>query len=75
MADYTIGIEEEYFLVDADTESVTRKMPEEFLEAAKKAIETTGKANAAEVAVKPIQDRLKMFENREAYREIEWVSP
>ena len=37
MADYTIGIEEEYFLVDADTKSVTRKMPEEFLEAAKKA--------------------------------------
>jgi carboxylate-amine ligase len=37
MADYTIGIEEEYFLVDADTKSVTRRMPVEFLEAAKKA--------------------------------------
>jgi glutamate---cysteine ligase / carboxylate-amine ligase len=37
MADYTIGLEEEYFLVDADTKSVTGRMPVEFLEAAKKA--------------------------------------
>ncbi len=37
MADYKIGIEEEYFLVDAATKSVTRAMPEGFLEAAKKA--------------------------------------
>ncbi len=47
------------------------------VEMAKKAIEIAGQAkrnDAAEVAVKPIQDRLKMFENREAYREMEWVS-
>ena len=37
MADYKIGIEEEYFLVDAATKSVARAMPEGFLEAAKKA--------------------------------------
>jgi glutamate---cysteine ligase / carboxylate-amine ligase len=37
MANYKIGIEEEYFLVDAATKSVTRAMPEGFLEAAKKA--------------------------------------
>ena len=37
MADYKIGIEEEYFLVDAATKSVTRAMPEGFLDAAKKA--------------------------------------
>jgi carboxylate-amine ligase len=37
MADYKIGIEEEYFLVDAATKSVSRAMPEGFLDAAKKA--------------------------------------
>ncbi len=37
MADYTIGIEEEYFLVDAATKSVSRAMPDGFIEAAKKA--------------------------------------
>ena len=37
MAKYKIGIEEEYFLVDAATKSVTRAMPNDFLEAAKKA--------------------------------------
>jgi carboxylate-amine ligase len=30
-ADFTVGIEEEYFLVDADTKMVTRRMPEAFL--------------------------------------------
>jgi glutamate---cysteine ligase / carboxylate-amine ligase len=35
--DYKFGIEEEYFLVDAETKSVARAMPEAFLEAAKKA--------------------------------------
>jgi glutamate---cysteine ligase / carboxylate-amine ligase len=34
---YRIGIEEEYFLVDAATKSVTRAMPERFLAAAKEA--------------------------------------
>jgi glutamate---cysteine ligase / carboxylate-amine ligase len=34
---YTIGIEEEYFLVDAKTKAVTRAMPKEFLAAAKAA--------------------------------------
>lgn len=34
---YKFGIEEEYFLVDAETKSVARAMPEAFLEAAKKA--------------------------------------
>ncbi len=37
MADYRIGIEEEYFLVDAATKSVARAMPKDFLEHAKKA--------------------------------------
>jgi carboxylate-amine ligase len=37
MANYRIGIEEEYFLVDAATKSVTRAMPKDFLEAAKAA--------------------------------------
>ena len=35
--EYTFGIEEEYFLVDAETKSVTRAMPEAFLDAAKEA--------------------------------------
>jgi carboxylate-amine ligase len=34
---YTIGIEEEYFLVDAKTKMVTRAMPQSFLAAAKAA--------------------------------------
>ncbi len=34
---YRIGLEEEYFLVDADTKSVSRNMPQGFLEAARKA--------------------------------------
>jgi carboxylate-amine ligase len=34
---FKIGMEEEYFLVDAATKSVTRTMPPEFLEACKKA--------------------------------------
>jgi carboxylate-amine ligase len=34
---YKFGIEEEYFLVDAETKTVAREMPEEFLDAAKKA--------------------------------------
>jgi carboxylate-amine ligase len=37
MANYQIGIEEEYFLVDAATKSVARAMPKDFLEHAKKA--------------------------------------
>ena len=37
MADYRIGIEEEYFLVDAATKSVASAMPKDFLEAAKAA--------------------------------------
>jgi carboxylate-amine ligase len=35
--DYTFGIEEEYFLVDAETKSVSREMPSEFLERVKSA--------------------------------------
>src|SRR5258707_13309706 len=31
---FTFGIEEEYFLVDAETKSLVRKMPQTFLEAA-----------------------------------------
>jgi glutamate---cysteine ligase / carboxylate-amine ligase len=34
---FTFGIEEEYFLVDAETKSVVRKMPQAFFEAAKAA--------------------------------------
>ena len=36
---FTFGIEEEYFLVDAETKFVNRKMPDGFLAAAKKATE------------------------------------
>jgi len=36
-AAYSFGIEEEYFLIDAETHSVTRAMPEDFLKAAKDA--------------------------------------
>ena len=32
---YRIGIEEEYFLVDAETKSVSRDMPQAFLERVK----------------------------------------
>src|SRR5207302_10117199 len=32
---FTFGIEEEYFLVDAETKSLVRKMPQAFLRAAK----------------------------------------
>jgi carboxylate-amine ligase len=35
--EYQFGIEEEFFLVDADTKSAARAMPKRFLEAAKKA--------------------------------------
>ena len=35
--DYKFGIEEEYFLVDAETKSVARQMPEAFLAAVKEA--------------------------------------
>ena len=35
--DYTFGMEEEYFLVDAETKLVARGMPPEFFEAARKA--------------------------------------
>jgi carboxylate-amine ligase len=38
MSAYSFGIEEEYFLVDADTKFVTRAMPERFLQAAKTAL-------------------------------------
>ena len=34
---YSFGIEEEYFLVDAQTKSVARTMPDGFLKAAKAA--------------------------------------
>jgi tetratricopeptide (TPR) repeat protein len=47
-------------------------------ETARKAIEIAGQAtgnDVARVALKPIQNRLKMFENRQVYREMEWVSP
>jgi len=35
--DFTFGIEEEYFLVDAETKLVARRMPEAFLVAAQAA--------------------------------------
>jgi len=40
--DYKFGIEEEYFLVDAETKSVSRQMPEDFLKEVKSA--TAGQA-------------------------------
>jgi glutamate---cysteine ligase / carboxylate-amine ligase len=57
---YSFGIEEEYFLVDAKTRSVTRAMPEGFLKAAKQA--TSGQATGeflqsqCEVATLPHRD-------------------
>ena len=33
-SEYTFGIEEEYFLVDAETKLVARRVPEDFFEAA-----------------------------------------
>jgi gamma-glutamyl:cysteine ligase YbdK (ATP-grasp superfamily) len=36
--DFSFGIEEEYFLVDADTKAIIPAMPKPFLEAAKKAV-------------------------------------
>lgn len=38
MADFSFGIEEEYFLVDAQTKSVVRRMPPDFMSAAKAAL-------------------------------------
>ena len=35
--DYTFGIEEEYFLVDAETKSISREMPQAFLDEVKSA--------------------------------------
>jgi carboxylate-amine ligase len=40
---YTIGIEEEYFLVDAETKLIARGMPQAFFEAARRA--TDGRVN------------------------------
>ena len=42
--DFTFGIEEEYFLVDAETKSVARGMPQAFFEAARKAHRRPGRA-------------------------------
>jgi glutamate---cysteine ligase / carboxylate-amine ligase len=53
---YKIGIEEEYFLVDAETKSVTRAMPEAFLAAAKKATngQVVGEFLQSQVEVKTL---------------------
>ena len=57
---YSIGIEEEYFLVDASTKLVTREMPKTFLAIAKEA--TNGQAmgeflqSQCEVATLPHHD-------------------
>ena len=40
MGAYTIGIEEEYFLVDAETKTVAAERPEAFFAAAKAALGT-----------------------------------
>jgi carboxylate-amine ligase len=50
---YKFGIEEEFFLVDADTKSAARAMPKAFLEAAKKATggQVTGELLQAQVEV------------------------
>ncbi|MEI8151303.1 MAG: carboxylate-amine ligase [Hyphomicrobiales bacterium] len=57
---YSIGIEEEYFLVDANTKLVTRDMPKTFLDIAKKAIngQTMGEflQSQCEVATLPHHD-------------------
>jgi hypothetical protein len=37
-ADYSFGIEEEYFLVDAETNALTGTMSQPFLDAAKAAV-------------------------------------
>src|SRR5215469_14001670 len=50
---YSFGIEEEFFLVDADTKSAARAMPKAFLEAAKKATggQVTGELLQAQVEI------------------------
>src|SRR6266568_1735685 len=50
---YRFGIEEEFFLVDADTKSAARAMPKAFLEAARKATggQVTGELLQAQVEV------------------------
>jgi carboxylate-amine ligase len=50
---YKFGIEEEFFLVDAETKSAARAMPKAFLEAAKKATcgQVTGELLQAQVEV------------------------
>ena len=53
---FSFGIEEEYFLVDAETKAVIPAMPKPFLEAAKKAVgkgnggqENSGQENCSQV--------------------------
>ena len=56
--DFRFGIEEEFFLVDADTKSAARAMPKAFLEAAKKATggQVTGeRPEPAFLIAKPFQ--------------------
>ena len=50
---YSFGIEEEFFLVDADTKSAARAMPKAFLEAAKQATggQVTGELLQAQVEI------------------------
>ena len=51
---FTFGIEEEYFLVDATTKRVTRRMPEAFLAAARKATDN-------HVAGEFLQSQIEVF--------------
>ena len=48
--EYKFGIEEEYFLVDAETKSVSREMPAGFLEKVKSVDRRTGEGRDAAVA-------------------------
>jgi carboxylate-amine ligase len=56
-ANFKFGIEEEYFLVDADTKAVIRKMPKAFLEAVKRAV---GQAGGTQVTSEMLQAQIEV---------------
>ena len=64
---FSFGIEEEYFLVDAETKAVIPAMPKPFLEAAKKAVgkgnggqENSGQENCSQVTSEMLQAQIEV---------------
>ena len=59
---FSFGIEEEYFLVDAETKAVIPAMPKPFLEAAKKAVRQGNRAqeNRAQVTSEMLQAQIEV---------------